>query len=311
MEMAAIELMKDLSEVVRYEREGVRLSVREARLSAYPGLRAPCHWHDDLECIHILDGVMGYSINGQEIVLRTGDSLIVNARQIHAGHDCGGQDCHFLCILFHPSLFTGSEALLQKEVLPVLEHPALSYWHFSGTDGMGQAAAEILRRIAALKASAQAGYELEVTGLLHILWGRLRRQAGELPPVPGAPYTDLELQKDMVSYIYQNYGKKLTLEEIAASGRMSRSKCCQLFRRYLQQSPIDFLNAYRLKVCCNLLESTGLSITEIALSCGFNHLSYFSKLFLDRFGCTPREYRKRRRGAGMPDPAAPAGETGG
>lgn len=307
MKKAKIELMNDSSEVIHYEREGVRLCIREGNLYSHPGLRAPCHWHDDLECIHILEGSMGYSINGQEIVLRVGDSLVVNSRQFHFGHDCGGQDCRYLCILFHPSLFTGNKTLLKKEVLPVLEHPGLAYWHFSMSEGIGQAAAEILSRAAALRDAAPVGYELEVIGLLHILWGRLIRQTGELPPAPGNSYTDLELQKEMVSYIYENYGRKLTLAEIAASGRVSRSKCCQMFQRYLQQSPIDFLNDYRLRVCCNLLGRTELSITEIALACGFHHLSYFSKRFMERFGCTPREYRKTHSAAEMPEETASSG----
>lgn len=42
-----------------------------------------------------------------------------------------------------------------------------------------------------------------------------------------------------------------------------------------------------------LLKNTNRSITHIALSCGFNHLSYYSRLFLRTFGCTPGEYRKR------------------
>lgn len=301
MKTTKMELMKDSSEVVHYEREGVRLYIRETNLSVYPGLRAPCHWHDDLECIHILDGIMDYSINGQEITLHTGDSLIINARQVHFGHDCEEQDCRFLCILFHPSLLTGSDALLKKEIMPVLEHPGLPYWLFKMLDSTGRAVAEILRRIAALKSAAPVGYELEVIGLLHILWGRLTRQIGELPPPPGNPYTDLDLQKHMVSYIYQNYGRKLTLAEIASSGRVSRSKCYQMFRRYLQQSPIDFLNDYRLRVSCNLLSNTGLSITEIALSCGFDHLSYFSKMFKETFGCTPKEYRKRHGATETPE----------
>lgn len=295
MSAANLDLMQDTSQVVHYEHEGVRLQIRAANLSIFPELRAPCHWHDDLEHIHILDGSMGYSINGQEIVLHTGDTLIVNARQMHFGHACGGQDCIFLCVLFHPSMFTGSQPLLQKEVLPVLEHPSSVYWHFRASDSFGQTAAELLRHVEALKETSPAGYELEIIGLMHILWAMLTRQLGELPPSPGEPYTNLDLQKDMVSYIYQNYGRKLTLDEIAASGRMSRSKCCQMFRRYLQQSPIDFLNTYRLKVSCNLLEETDLSVTEIALSCGFNHLSYFSKSFLARFGCTPKEYRETHR----------------
>ena len=43
----------------------------------------------------------------------------------------------------------------------------------------------------------------------------------------------------------------------------------------------------------------GLSVTEAATVCGFGHLSYFSKLFRECFGCTPTEYR---RGAQSPVP---------
>lgn len=302
MKTIRIELMGDSSEVVNYDRLGIRLGIREGNLFSHPGLRAPCHWHDDLEFIYIWQGVMAYSVSGQEMVLHPGDSLVVNARQLHFGHDCGGQDCRYLCVLFHPSLFTGSETLLRQEVAPVLEHPAC--WHLTPQDSLGRTAAEILRRVAALKENAPVGYELEVVGLLQILWSRLARQAGALPPAEGD--TDLKSQRDMVSCIYQNYGSKLTLAEIAASGHVSRSKCCQMFRRYLGQSPVDFLNEYRLRVSGHLLRNTDLRITEIALSCGFNHLSYFSKLFTERFGCTPKEYRKRE----MPEETSSSGISG-
>lgn len=46
---------------------------------------------------------------------------------------------------------------------------------------------------------------------------------------------------------------------------------------------------------CELLGNTEKSITEIAFSCGFNHLSYFSKMFQESYGCTPGEYRKAER----------------
>jgi len=58
---------------------------------------------------------------------------------------------------------------------------------------------------------------------------------------------DLLIQRDMVSYIYSHYSESINLEEIAAAGKVCRNKCCQIFRRYLCQSPIDFLNHYRLE----------------------------------------------------------------
>lgn len=102
---------------------------------------------------------------------------------------------------------------------------------------------------------------------------------------------ELNIQKDMVSFIYQHYPEKISLTDIAAAGHVGRSKCCQIFKHYMQQSPVDFLNTYRLKISCRLLCTTQKSITEIAILCGFNHLSYFSKYFMECYGCTPREYR--------------------
>ena len=85
---------------------------------------------------------------------------------------------------------------------------------------------------------------------------------------------DLLVQRDMVSYIYSHYSESINLDEIAAAGKVCRNKCCQIFRRYLNQSPIDFLNHYRLEVSCHLLNNTKLSIAEICTACGFNHQSY-------------------------------------
>lgn len=52
--MPNIELMNDFSEIVQYEHPPIPLDIRTASLSVYPGMSAPCHWHDDIEWIHIL-----------------------------------------------------------------------------------------------------------------------------------------------------------------------------------------------------------------------------------------------------------------
>lgn len=58
---------------------------------------------------------------------------------------------------------------------------------------------------------------------------------------------------------------------------------------------MDFVNEYRLEVSCQMLLTTELNITEIGIACGFNHLSYFSKMFREKYGYTPREYREKHR----------------
>ena len=99
--------------------------------------------------------------------------------------------------------------------------------------------------------------------------------------------------KTMISYIQKNYQDKITLRDVAEAGMMCQSKCCRLFRDALKQSPIEYLQNYRIGKGLYLLDHTDMSITEIALECGFHGASYFTETFRKLNGMTPKEYRKQ------------------
>lgn len=291
MEKQDLEIMGGNSEVVHYERQGLPLYIRTADLEQFTGKRAACHWHDDLEWIHILDGTMNYSVNGRKLPLKVGDSLLVNGRQMHYGYGEGG--CRFLCILFHPSLFGDNQVLRQEYIRPVLENPALEYLYFDGEEEEGRKTGKALRRMAEFKEAGEMAYEMDVIGWMCLLWAEILRKTDVGGGVcPAGEREDRAAQKEMVSFICRHYGEPLSMEAIAAAGHVSRSKCCQIFRKYVGQSPVEFLNAYRLKVGRNLLRDTERNVTEIATVCGFSHLSYFSRQFAAAYGRTPREYRR-------------------
>ena len=291
MEKQDLEIMGGNLEVVHYERQGLPLYIRTADLEQFTGKRAACHWHDDLEWIHILDGTMNYSVNGRKLPLKVGDSLLVNGRQMHYGYGEGG--CRFLCILFHPSLFGDNQVLRQEYVRPVLENPALEYLYFDGEEEEGRKTGKALRRMAEFKEAGEMAYEMDVIGWMCLLWAEILRKTDVGGGVCAAGERENRAaQKEMVSFICRHYGEPLSLEAIAAAGHVSRSKCCQIFRKYVGQSPVEFLNAYRLKVGRNLLRDTERNVTEIATVCGFSHLSYFSRQFAAAYGRTPREYRR-------------------
>ena len=272
-------------------RQGLPLYIRTADLEQFTGKRAACHWHDDLEWIHILDGTMNYSVNGRKLPLKVGDSLLVNGRQMHYGYGEGG--CRFLCILFHPSLFGDNQVLRQEYIRPVLENPALEYLYFDGEEEEGRKTGKALRRMAEFKEAGEMAYEMDVIGWMCLLWAEILRKTDVGGGVcPAGERENRAAQKEMVSFICRHYGEPLSLEAIAAAGHVSRSKCCQIFRKYVGQSPVEFLNAYRLKVGRNLLRDTERNVTEIATVCGFSHLSYFSRQFAAAYGRTPREYRR-------------------
>ena len=75
------------------------------------------------------------------------------------------------------------------------------------------------------------------------------------------------------------------------------SECCRCFARTLQMTPFEYLMKYRiLEATKKMIETikNPMSIADIALSVGFNNVSYFNKLFKKFLGCTPTYYRTHR-----------------
>lgn len=292
--MIDIDIMQDTSEIVHYDSPEIPLYIRISMLSDYPDMKALCHWHEDIELIYIIDGEMNYHINDKKILLKEGDCAVVNSKQLHYGYSHLRHDCKFVCILFHPKLLNTNANLYKNYVKPFIENKNIEFFHYQETSDNYWQMQELINRILSIKLEGGDAYELKVISTLYLLWHALFLQQKSVPEQESTyDNSDLTLQKKMVSYIYEHYQDTLTLDAIAASVNISRSKCCIIFKRYLQQSPIEFLNKYRLEVSRYLLANTQSSIAQIAVSCGFNHLSYFSKIFVREYGCTPTEYRKK------------------
>jgi AraC-like DNA-binding protein len=68
-----------------------------------------------------------------------------------------------------------------------------------------------------------------------------------------------------------------------------------LFQKTFGTTISAFITEHRISHAQRLLITTDSKILEIALASGFNTLSRFNRAFLERCGCTPREYRQNHR----------------
>lgn len=174
-------IMRDASEIVRYDEVGIPLSIREGLLSAYPNHRALCHWHEDIEWVYIRSGQMNYYMNGKRVLLNTGEALMVNSRQMHYGYSENGQDCDFIRILCHPKIFITNSVLYQSYIAPVLSNPSLEYLHLKPEFPEDAEALQLLPEILRIKKEHPAAYEIEAAALLSLLWCRLLRSHPMMP----------------------------------------------------------------------------------------------------------------------------------
>lgn len=291
-----MQVMPDASEIIYYDEVGVPLYIRQGVLSNYPAMRATCHWHEDLEFIHILSGEMCYFVSGERVMLHAGDSLFVNAKQMHYGYAPNGRECFFLCILIHPTLLTANQPLAQGYIRPLISDAAFRYAVYGGDTPEGQRYGGILRQVWQCKADGGFGYQLEAVSLLLSMAAKIAAQHEHFIPDGQADMNpNLTAQKQMVAYIAAHYAEDISLEELAACASVSKSTCERLFKAYIGQTPLQYLNSYRLENSRYLLISSDKPITEIASLCGFNHTSYYGKLFERAYGCSPSAYRKREQ----------------
>ena len=294
--MVNLSVLKDGSEIVHYNHPQVPLYVVKSQLSHHPNMRALCHWHEAIEYIYAATGYITYHINGEKVIVKEGDAILVNAKQMHYGFSEDGTDCTFSCILFQPQLFSSNPYLLSTYIRPITEHAALAYWYLDHTKASSNNLIKLFGLISTLYETKPLAYELLAISHLASIWAYWYQDLQTYLTSNSAAFDkDLPIQKNMVRFIYSNYTTKLTLTDIANAGNVCRSKCCQIFKKYLNQSPNDFLNAYRLEASTNLLTHTTLTITEIAYACGFHNASYYTEIFKRQKGCTPTTYRLQQQ----------------
>lgn len=81
---------------------------------------------------------------------------------------------------------------------------------------------------------------------------------------------------------------------VAATGR-AHPHVSRSMRRFMGQTPSDYINRLRMDHAARQLTGTSDSLAEIAIDCGLPNLSHFHKLFLAMHGETPQRYRRARQ----------------
>ena len=95
--------------------------------------------------------------------------------------------------------------------------------------------------------------------------------------------------KKAISFIRFNFHQDISINDVAAYAGISERYLRSLFLQYLNFSPLDYLNQIRINKSIELLRNTELSVKEVSFQCGFQSPQYFSRIFKQRTGISPRE----------------------
>ena len=284
-----VPVKSDFSEIVAYNIPDFPFYVRRGLLSNYPDYAAISHWHDDLEFIRVLSGSMQYNINGSVVTLEEGDGIFVNSRQLHYGFSDIHQECDFFCFLFHPMLLCSSSYVEETFVIPILSNLAFPFCLLKKDIPWQKEILDILDMIH--PKTEEPAFALHAQKHAFSIWEILYQNIPKNAAASPSHYHQFSILKNMVGFIQKNYSQKITLADIAASGNVCKSSCGNIFREYLNQTPIAYPNYYRLLKSIDLMGRSDLTLAQISYLVGFSGASYYTETFHQQFGCSPSEYR--------------------
>ena len=128
--MGFIQRNSDGSETLNYNEDGFPAYIYNGWILPGATWADVVHFHDDIEFLTVVDGRVGFNVNGENIILTKGESIMINSRQIHFIFNVNESKSKYIVYILHPRLLCSSYSVEQQFVDPIINNENLEYIHF-------------------------------------------------------------------------------------------------------------------------------------------------------------------------------------
>lgn len=243
----------------------------------------PLQHHKDLELIFTLEGSTTLVVDGETWETKPGVLYFINPYQIHSVH-VAAPPSRYDCLVIPMDLLTFpvGHATMTDLISPIF-NGELSF----GRQTQDPVLIDLFQRITASYEQKEQN-ATAIMGYLLLLLDHSKK-IGLL--TESSPPSTVPIRK-AIDYIRSNFNERILLSDMAASVGMNPKYFCSYFKKHTLTTPITYLTMLRIRHAKTLLQDKQLSILEVALSCGFDNVSFFIRQFKAATGQTPGQYRK-------------------
>lgn len=231
----------------------------------------------------LFEGHTRLTVDSNEFDAVGGDVLLVFPNQIHEFATLEREN--YILFKVNPELIPEFTAQLTSSI------PRYSVLKGAAND-------EYLRETARKISSAYYGdepfKETLLRGLLLVFISKLLQRT----ELAESQSEDYHLVGTIMNYCNQNYDKPLSLSALANALHLNKYYISHIMSSKLNIGFNDYINSLRVSNACKYLVKTDWSITEISEKVGFNTLRTFNRSFAKQMGCTPSEYRRKKKNEG-------------
>ena len=254
----------------------------------------PVHWHEEMELIVVKKGRGLVTLDRESRLVEAGRTVIVLPGQLHGIRQYRKESMEYENIIFRLEMLLPKEGdICGLEFLEPYRDGKLLYnaW-IDGSAPYHEEMMFCIRKMDELSEQHPKGYPLAVKGWLFQFFFLLFSRSEPVFAEEGREKS-LDKMKHILRKIESDYGKPLSIEEMAEFSGFSESHFMKFFKNHMGVPFVSYLNDYRLTLAARALAEGQEDILIIAMDVGFPNVSYFNRLFRRKFQMTPLEYRKR------------------
>ncbi len=248
------------------------------------------HFHPEFELVYI-EGADGTRHVGQHISKFSGQDLVLIGSNIpHLNFDYGIKTEYHKEVLhisasFKERIFYEIEELMDVYTLLERSQHGIAFY--------GETRAQVGSMMRQLQQMDTFEQFLQILRILKQLAKSNETELLHSKPIINDRATKQQLRLQRIySFIDENYGRKIQLEEVAQTVSLGKEAFCRYFKKSTGSTFTNFLNQYRITQAKRILLS-GRNISETCYACGFESLSYFNRTFKKISGENPSAYKRK------------------
>lgn len=258
---------------------------------------AVLHTHHKLEISCITHGCGQYHIGNKLYDLQTGDVIILNNTEPHGIILSEGAQLGNMVIHFEPSFIWNSLSndLDYNFLLIFFERGANFSNRLDRANPATPRIFNLIQEIAGEFTEQKLCYELIIKIKLQTIFAEIIRNYDYIDlnkAVKPLPERDIIQMNTLLFHIDSHLESDLCLSDLAAIVHVSPAYFSTIFKKYNGVSPVEYIVHKRVQRAIELIRTTPMNLTEIAMSCGFNNGTNFYKAFHKVTGRTPASYRR-------------------
>ncbi len=263
-------------------------------LQSAPASSPACkaHIHNAVELLYVNEGSYFVTLDDESYTVEKGDLILFRSAAVH--HVMSGEASRnsYYVIKIPPSFFIGfsgrDTAVRYSMRFALNGKNQKCLWRRSELQGgeLQRILDALINEYEAQRYASEVAMKLKIMELLLEILRDGREESTQIND------RSAEVTYNVMSYVQKNYAEDIDEKSLARSFGMSYSYFSRSFKRVTGMTFREYLNRTRISKAEQLLLKTDISISEVAIACGYNSISYFISIYRTLTGRTPYQAKR-------------------